>query len=185
MTHVVAWAAHARDRTCIIWAGMRASHVCIVTACLASGVVAGCGSAAHPTAGLSSQNAGTLRSQLATVASDAARGDRAGALAALSAADADVSRDARQLTSAERSALSTGIAHLRSRIAATVPAPAATTTTATTSATTTATQPAASGPPGKAPKGEGPNGQAPPGHPHGHGHGGDQGNGNGGDGGGD
>ena len=151
----------------------------MATACLAAGVVAGCGSAAQQPTGLSSQSAGTLRSQLAAVASDAARGDRAGALTALSAASAEVGRDASKLTPGERAALSTGIARLRSRIAATVKAPPATPATPTTATTQSTSTPA----PPPAPPGAGPKGQGPPDHGHGHHHHGDQGNG--GDGGGD
>jgi hypothetical protein len=191
-------------RTGIMKRGMRLRlHVCLATTCLAAGLATGCGSAQR---GLSTANAGTLRSQLAAVASAAARGDRAGALAALSAVNADVSRDGPRLSSAERSALQTGIARVRSRILTTVPAvatqtsatattPAAATTTSaaatppapTTTAAPPGTGPAGTGPGGTGPGGTGPGGQGPPGHDHGGGggHGGGDGGGAGGDGGGD
>jgi hypothetical protein len=177
---------------------MRAAHVCLITACLGAAVATGCGSA--QTQGLSASRAAALRSELAAVTTDAGRGDRAGALAALTDASTAVSRAGGQLTSAERTALQTGIARVRSRIMATVPPPATTTTTPTIASTptapatttTTATAPAttpAPGPPA-GPPGRGPNGQGPPGHDHGHGPGhhpgggGGDGGGNGSDGGG-
>jgi hypothetical protein len=172
---------------------MRVRHACLAGACLAAGVVTGCGSA--QTSGLSASSAGTLRSRLAVVASDAARGNRAGALAALSAVSAEVTRDASRLSSAERTALRTGIARVRTRIIATVPPPAATTaaapTTSTTAPASSATTASASAPGPPAPPGrpgEGRNGPGPPGHDHGGrppGHGHHPGQGDGRDGGGD
>jgi hypothetical protein len=158
---------------------MRTPLACLATVGLAASLAVGCGSSAQST-GLSSSSAGRLQSQLAAVASDAARGDRAGALDALSAVGDAVRRDAPKLTSSQKAALSTGIARVRSRIMATVPAPATTTaTTATTPAapTTTTAQPPAPPPPHP------PHDHGPPGHDKGHGHGGGHG-GDGGNGGG-
>ncbi len=147
---------------------MRLAHACLAATCLAAGLLTGCGSAQS---GLSASRADALHSELAAVESHAAGGDRAGALTALSAVSATVSRDASQLTSSERTALRTGIARLRSRILATVAAPA--TTATTTSAVSTPTAPAGAPAPPAAPgpQGGGPQGHGPPGHDHGHHHG--------------
>lgn len=164
-------------------------------ACGLAGVVAGCGSAGP--AGLSASAAGTLRQQLAKVQAAAGRGDRAGALAALSAFSGDVSRHTGQLTAAQQAALHTGISRLRQRLEATAPAttattattpaaPAATTTTTTAPATTTTTttQPSAPAPAPPTPpahpghgQAHAPKGGGPPGHG---GHGGDGPSGHGG-----
>jgi hypothetical protein len=178
---------------------MRAAHVCLVTACLGAAVATGCGSA--QSSGLSRSTAGALRSQLAAVTADAGRGDRAGALAVLSDVSAQVSRAGAQLSAPQRTALQTGIARVRSRIMATVPSPATTTSattttpaapsttvsTPTTPATTSAPGPPATtpapgppaGPPGHGPGGHGPSGRDH-GHRPGHDHGGPAGGGGGG-----
>ncbi len=150
---------------------MRLVHAWLATTCLAAGLLTGCGSAQS---GLSASRADALRSELAAVESHAAGGDRAGALTALSAVSATVSRDASQLTSSERTALRTGIAHLRSRILATVAAPATTaiTTSAPAAVSTPTAPPGAPAPPAApGPHGGGPQGHGPPGHDHGHHHG--------------
>jgi hypothetical protein len=165
----------------------RRSLRCSAPVCLAAAALAGCGSASP---GLSASSAGGLRGQLAAVQTAAASGDRAAALNALSSFSAQVERDAGALSSAERTALRTGIARVRDRIIQTIAPPAATgaspTTSAPTATATSTAAPAVTTPtsPAPGPHSGGPNGEGPPGHPRhdGHAGGGQDGHGGGGSG---
>jgi hypothetical protein len=168
--------------------------------------LAGCGSSSGG-ATLSASAATSLQQQLATLRSDAARGDRSGALTSIATLTALVSQDAAagQLTPTQRQALLTGLERLRSRLSSagaaqvapktTTPATATTPTTtaaprATTATTATnassatraapASAPAAATPAAHAPASPPAKGHAPaPGLGPGHSNGNGPGNGNG------
>lgn len=143
------------------------SVVCFALACGVAGAVSGCGSAGP--AGLPASTGSALHRELAKVQAAAGRGDRAGALAALSAFSGDVARHAGQLTADQQAALRTGISRLRRRIETSVTPPAATTTATSPSApatttTTTTTAPSSPAPAPPPHPGHGPHGGPPP-HP--------------------